>query len=392
MNRLEHLRTALAALDRDHLRRFRRDNERPCSPRVLIDGKEYTAFCSNDYLGLAGDPRLTEALAEGARRWGAGAGASHLVSGHYTVQRDLERQLAVFTGRERALVFPAGFMANCGIVPALAGRGDAIFADRLNHASLIDGILLSRAKAHRYPHLELAALERLLTVSEAPTKLIISDAVFSMDGDVAPLRELMALAERFDAWLLIDDAHGFGVLGPQGRGALAESGLPEAALESWRLIQVGTLSKAAGLAGAFVAGADDVIEWLMQKTRTYIFTTGSPPALAHASLASIGLIEESDERRAHLAALIERLTARLAQKRWKLLPSRTPIQPLVIGDKAAALALAAALMDEGLWVPAIRPPTVPPASARLRISISATHTPEDIDRLADAINRLEGCP
>ncbi|MDR1462772.1 MAG: 8-amino-7-oxononanoate synthase [Azoarcus sp.] len=391
MNQLDRMRAALDALDRDHLRRIRRDNEQPCSPHVLIDGKAYLAFCSNDYLGLAGDPRLAEALAEGARRWGAGAGASHLVSGHYTVQHDLERRLAAFAGRERALVFPAGFMANCGIVPVLTGRGDAIFADRLNHASLIDGMLLSNAKAHRYPHLDLAALERMLAASEAPAKLIVSDAVFSMDGDVAPLRELMALAERFDAWLLIDDAHGFGVLGPQGRGALAEAGLPGDAAESWRLIQVGTLSKAAGVAGAFVAGADEVVEWLMQKTRTYIFTTGSPPALAQALLASIGLIEEGDERRARLAALIGQLTAGLAQKRWKLLPSRTPIQPLIVGDNATALALAAALMNEGLWVPAIRPPTVPPGSARLRISLSAAHTPDDIDRLTEAINRQESC-
>jgi 8-amino-7-oxononanoate synthase len=226
MNCIDHLRAALAALDHEHLRRVRHDNEQPCSPRVLIDGKAYIAFCSNDYLGLAGEPRLAEALAEGARRWGAGAGASHLVSGHYTVQHALERRLAAFTGRERALAFPAGFMANCGIIPAIAGRGDAIFADRLNHASLIDGVLLSRAKAHRYPHLDLAALEHLLAASDALVKLIVSDAVFSMDGDVAPLRELMALAARFDAWLLIDDAHGFGVLGPQGRGALAEAGLP----------------------------------------------------------------------------------------------------------------------------------------------------------------------
>jgi 8-amino-7-oxononanoate synthase len=389
MNRLDHLRAALAALDHGHLRRVRRDNEQPCSPRVLIDGKAYIAFCSNDYLGLAGEPRLAEALAAGARRWGAGAGASHLVSGHYTVQRDLERRLAAFTGRERALVFPAGFMANCGIIPALAGRGDAIFADRLNHASLIDGMLLSRADAHRYPHLDLAALERLLAASRAPTKLVVSDAVFSMDGDVAPLRELMTLAERFDAWLLIDDAHGFGVLGPQGRGALAEAGLPGNAVESWRLIQVGTLSKAAGVAGAFVAGAEEVIEWLMQKTRTYLFTTGSPPALAQALLASLDLVAAGDARRAHLAALIDRLAAALARKRWRLLPSRTPIQPLVVGDNATALALAAALMDAGLWVPAIRPPTVPAGSARLRISLSAAHTLDEVDRLAATLNRLE---
>lgn len=389
MNRLDALRAALAGLDRDHLRRVRRDNERPCSPQVLIDGQAFTAFCNNDYLGLAGDPRLSEALAEGARRWGAGAGASHLVCGHYAVQHALEHRLAAFTGRERALVFSTGFMANTGIIPALAGRGDAIFADRLNHASLIDGMLLSRARMHRYPHLDLDALERQLAASTASNKLILSDSVFSMDGDIAPLRALMTLAERFDAWLLIDDAHGFGVLGPQGRGALAEVGLPDAASESWRLIQVGTLSKSAGVSGAFAAGDDTVIEWLMQKARTYIFTTGSPPALAQTLLNSIDLIEEGEHRRAHLAALIERLRAGLTQRRWKLLPSRTPIQPLIVGDNAAVLALADALMREGLWVPAIRPPTVPAGSARLRISLSAAHTLEDVDRLVEALNRLE---
>ncbi|MDR0565344.1 MAG: 8-amino-7-oxononanoate synthase [Azoarcus sp.] len=384
MNRLERLRAALNQLDSERLLRVRRDLENPCSPHLTLNGKSFTAFCSNDYLGLAGDSRLADALAEGARRWGAGAGASHLVSGHYKVQHALERRLADFVGRERALVFSTGFMANIGIIPALAGRDDAIFADRLNHASLIDGMLLSRAKAHRYPHLDRAALERQLAASTAETKLIVSDSVFSMDGDVAPLRELMALAEQFDAWLLIDDAHGFGVLGPQGRGALAEAGI-----NHWRLIQMGTLSKAAGVSGAFVAGEATVIEWLMQKARSYIFTTGSPPALAQALLASIDIIESGDALRAHLATLIERLTKGLTQKRWKLLASRTPIQPLVVGDNAAALALAAALMREGLWVPAIRPPTVPAGSARLRISLSAAHSLDDVERLVSAINRLE---
>jgi len=383
MNRLEHLRAALGRLDGEHLRRIRHDIEGPCSPHVVIDGQTYTAFCSNDYLGLAGNPRLSEALAEGARRWGTGAGASHLVSGHYAIQHTLEKRLADFVGRERALVFSSGFMANTGIIPALAGRGDAIFADRLNHASLIDGMLLSRAEVHRIPHLDMAALERQLAASTAKTKLIVSDSVFSMDGDVAPLWELMALAERFDAWLLTDDAHGFGVLGPQGRGTPAEAGI-----DGWRLIQMGTLSKAAGVSGAFVAGNAIVIEWLMQKARTYLFTTGSSPALAQALLASIDLIEAGDERRTHLAMLIERLKRGLTQARWRLLPSRTPIQPLIVGDNAAALALGAALMEEGLWIPAIRPPSVPAGSARLRISLSAAHTAADVDRLIEAVNRL----
>lgn len=384
MNQLDSLRAELGALDDAFLRRTRRSNALPCAPHARIDGRDLLAFCSNDYLGLASEPALAAALAEGAARWGSGAGASHLVSGHYEVQQQLEASLAAFVGCERALYFSTGYMANSGVIPALVGRGDAVFADRLNHASLVDGMLLSRATMQRYPHLDLVALERMLVASTAPRKLIVTDAVFSMDGDVAPLAGLLALAERFDAWLLIDDAHGFGVLGPQGRGAVAEAGIA-----SWRVIQIGTLGKAAGVSGAFAAGHADVIEWLMQKARTYIFTTGAPPALAHALLASLVLIEHGDDRRDRLAHLIDRLRTRLRLRRWTLLPSRTPIQPVQVGDNAETLALAHALWDEGLWVPAIRPPTVPAGSARLRISLSAAHTEADIDRLAATLNRLE---
>ncbi len=386
-NLLDALRADLDALDAGALRRQRRSNALPCGPHAVVDGRAMLAFCSNDYLGLAGDPAVAAALAEGAARWGAGSGASHLVSGHYAVQEALEARLAAFVGCERALYFSTGYMANAGIVPALVGRGDAVFADRLNHASLVDGMLLSRAELHRYPHNDLAALERQLAASAAKRKLIVSDAVFSMDGDLAPLAGLLALAERFDAWLMVDDAHGFGVLGPQGRGALAEAGL-----SSWRLILVGTLGKAAGVAGAFAAGHADVIDWLLQKTRTYIFTTGAPPALAHALLASLDLVERADDRRRHLDALIALLRTRLADGRWTLLPSRTPIQPLVVGDNEAALALARALWDDGLWVPAIRPPTVPAGSARLRISLTAAHTEADVERLAAALRRLAATP
>jgi 8-amino-7-oxononanoate synthase len=278
-------------------------------------------------------------------------------------------------------------MANAGTIPALVGRGDAIFADRLNHASLVDGALLSRATLHRYPHADLAALERLLADSRAPRKLIVTDAVFSMDGDVAPLAELLALAERFDAWLMVDDAHGFGVLGPHGRGALAQAGLA-----SWRIVLVGTLGKAAGVAGAFVAGHAEVVEWLMQKARTYVFTTGAPPALADALLASLDLVAAGEARRAHLAALIARLRETLRLERWQLMPSHTPIQPVVIGDNVEALAVARALWERGVWVPAIRPPTVPAGTARLRISLSAAHRDEDVVRLAEMLNELEHSP
>jgi 8-amino-7-oxononanoate synthase len=381
---LDSLKAELAALDAQSLRRIRRSLDTACGPHARVAGRDMLAFCSNDYLGLAGEPALAQALAAGAQRWGAGSGASHLVSGHYAVHDRLEARLAAFVGCERALYFSTGYMANTGTLPALAGRGDAIFADRLNHASLVDGALLSRAALHRYPHADLASLERALAASRAPRKLIVTDAVFSMDGDVAPLAALLALAERFDAWLVVDDAHGFGVLGPAGRGALAEAGLA-----SWRLIYIGTLGKAAGVSGAFVAGHADVVEWLMQKARTYIFTTGAPPALAHALLASLDLIEAGDGRRAHVAALIELLRDELELVRWRLLPSRTPIQPIVIGDNAEAVAVARALWEAGLWVPAIRPPTVPAGTARLRVSLTAAHSADDVRRLAQALNRLE---
>ncbi len=377
----------LADLDARALRRVRRSLDTPCGPRARVDGRALTAFCSNDYLGLAAEPTLGAALEAGVARWGTGSGASHLVSGHYAVHDALEARLAAFVGAERALYFSTGYMANAGTIPALVGRGDAIFADRLNHASLIDGALLSRAGISRYPHGDLAALERQLAASEAKRKLIVTDTVFSMDGDVAPLAEMQALAERFDAWLMVDDAHGFGVLGPQGRGALAEAGVA-----SWRIVYVGTLGKAAGVSGAFVAGAADVVEWLMQKARTYVFTTGAPPALAAALLASLDLIEAGDAHRARLAHLIELLRNELRLDRWRLMPSRTPIQPIVIGDNAEAVAVARALWNEGLWVPAIRPPTVPPGTARLRVSLSAAHTEEEVRRLACALNALEARP
>lgn len=384
---LERLRADLAELDARALRRVRRSLDTACGPHARVDGRDVLSFCSNDYLGLAAEPALAHALAAGAARWGAGSGASHLVSGHYTVHDRLETRLAEFVGCERALYFSTGYMANAGTIPALVGRGDAIFADRLNHASLVDGALLARATLHRYPHVDLAALERLLADSRAPRKLIVTDAVFSMDGDVAPLAELLALAERFDAWLMVDDAHGFGVLGPHGRGALAQAGLA-----SWRIVLVGTLGKAAGVAGAFVAGHAEVVEWLMQKARTYVFTTGAPPALADALLASLDLVAAGGARRAHLAALIARLRETLRLERWQLMPSHTPIQPVVIGDNVEALAVARALWERGVWVPAIRPPTVPAGTARLRISLSAAHRDEDVVRLAEMLNELEHSP
>ena len=282
------------------------------------------------------------------------------------------------------MLFSTGYMANLGIVPALAGRGDAIFADKLNHASLIDAVQLSRADSQRYPHGDVAALERLLTASNAKRKIILTDAVFSMDGDVAPLPALLELAERFDAWLVIDDAHGFGVLGEHGRGSLAHFDLPR----SERIVYMGTLGKAAGGAGAFVAGAETLIEWLLQNARTYIFTTGSSPMMACALAASLELIEHGDARRAHLAQLRQQLRDGLATTRWQLLPSPTAIQPVIIGDNHEALRVANALFERGLWVPAIRPPTVPKGTARLRVSLSAAHSTEQVAQLVDALREL----
>ena len=381
----DELIAQLAALDEQALLRQRRTVEDPCGPRVRVDGRLMLAFCSNDYLGLAAAPELTEALREGATRWGVGSGASHLVSGHYQVHEILEARLAELVGRPRALYLSTGYMANLGIPSALVGRGDALFADRLNHASLVDGARLTRADVHRYPHGDLTALARLLEASRARRKLILTDAVFSMDGDIAPLPELLELAKRHDAWLVVDDAHGFGVLGPRGAGTAAHFGLPD----TWRLVYVGTLGKAAGVAGAFVAGDEAVVETILQSARPYLFTTGSPPALAHTLLASLDLIAQGAARRAHLAELITALRNALPLSRWTLLPSPTPIQPVVIGDNAETLRVARALWDQGLWVPAIRPPTVPKGSARLRISLSAAHTLEDVAHLADALLRLE---
>ena len=383
---LDEISAGLAELDAAGLRRRRRVVTGPCAPDAQLANRpeSLVAFCSNDYLGLAAEPALAEAVARGARRWGVGSGASHLVSGHYASHEALEVRLADFVGMDDALYFSTGYMANIGVMPALVGRGDAIFADKVNHASLVDGALLSRADFVRYPHCDLAALEARLATSHAPRKLIVTDSVFSMDGDLAPLPELLALAEAHRAWLLVDDAHGFGVLGPQGRGSLAHFGLA-----SPRLIYMGTLGKAAGVSGAFVAGRRDVIEWLVSKSRSYIFTTGAPPLLADTLLTAINLIEHGDARRAHLAALIARLKTGLRLSRWQLLPSDTPIQPVVIGDNHETLAVSRALDAEGLWVPAIRPPTVPKGAARLRITLSAAHSFAQVDRLVEALNRLE---
>jgi 8-amino-7-oxononanoate synthase len=370
----------LAARETQGLRRKRRLLTTPQRARVSVDGREYTAFCSNDYLGLAADSRLAAAAKAGIDRYGVGAGASHLILGHSSAHHELEAALAAFIRLPQALLFSTGYMANMGVVSALVGRGDAVFADRLNHASLNDAALVSRAAFKRYAHNDLAALERLLQTTPARRRLVIVDAVFSMDGDIAPVPALLELCARCDAYLLIDDAHGFGVLGPQGRGTLAHFGIA-----SERVIYMATLGKAAGVSGAFVAGGADLIESLVQNARTYIYTTATPPLLSHALLASLQVIEQEDWRRVHLRELIGQLQGELAGGPWPLLPSDTPIQPLLVGGNAEALALSARLAAQGLLVPAIRPPTVPQGTARLRISLSADHDTADVTRLTAAL-------
>ena len=374
------LAAELAELEAQGLKRHRRVLESPQGARVRVDGRDYVAFCSNDYLGLAAHPELIEAAREGAARYGVGASASHLLSGHSTAHRELEARLATFVGLPRALLFSAGYLANIGVVTALVGRGDAVFADRLNHASLNDAALLSRADFRRYPHLDLAVLERLLTTSRARRKLIVTDAVFSMDGDIAPVSALVSLAERYGAWLLLDDAHGFGVLGPQGRGTLAHFDA-----RSPRVIYMATLGKAAGVFGAFAAGEAATIELLVQRARSYVYTTATPPLLSVALMKSLDLIRDGDSRRQHLRQLIALLQERMKSGRHRLTASSTAIQPLLVGDAGEAVALSELLARTGLLVPAIRPPTVPRGTARLRISLSAAHEAADVERLAAAL-------
>jgi 8-amino-7-oxononanoate synthase len=377
---VDDLATRLRELSDQGLLRRRRISEALPGARMRVEGRSLLAFSSNDYLGLAADSRLAEALADGARKYGAGAGASHLVSGHHRAHHDLEDRLAAFVGAPRALLLSSGYAANLAILTTFADAQTEIFADRLNHASLNDGMLLSRARFHRYPHADLAALEALLRRAGRRRKLVVTDSVFSMDGDIAPLAELSDLCAREGAWLVVDDAHGFGVLGPQGRGALAFAGLAGS-----HLIYMGTLGKAAGVAGAFVAAAEEVVEMLVQRARTYIYTTALPPALAHALLTSVDIIAAEDWRRQRLDQLIRLLQTRLEATSFQPLPSRTPIQPVVLGSAAAAVSASAALERDGILVPAIRPPTVERGKARLRISLSAQHEAADVERLCTSL-------
>ena len=380
----DQLSGALSGLEaRGQLRR-RRLLEGAQGVRVVLDGQACLSFSSNDYLGLAGHPDIARAARSAIDAVGVGAGAAHLLTGHHRLHHQLETRLAGFIGLPAALLFSTGYMASLGVLPALLDRHGEVFEDRLNHASLVDGALLSRAKLTRYPHFDLDWLDRRLGESAATTKLIATDTVFSMDGDVAPLPALLELAEKHDAWLYADDAHGFGVLGEAGRGALAHFSLARPP----RLIYLATLGKAAGVAGAFVAGSAELVEWLVNTARTWIYTTAQPPLLAAALAASLDLIEGEPWRRRHLDELIARLKAGATGLPWPLLASDTPIQPLLLGTNAEALRLAEGLKRRGILVPAIRPPTVPRGQSRLRISLSAAHSEADVDELLAALRDL----
>ncbi|VVE60281.1 8-amino-7-oxononanoate synthase [Pandoraea anapnoica] len=387
---LDRLDAGLAEIDRQHLRRRHRVVSTPCQPHLSADGRDVLAFASNDYLGLAAHPKVVEALIEGAQRYGAGSGASHLISGHSQAHAELEDALAEFMSPHlidgRALYFCTGYMANLATISALANKDSEIFSEALNHASLIDGARLSRAKTHVYPHGDVDALAALLEASTAETKLIVTDGVFSMDGDIAPLPQLLALAERHNAWLIVDDAHGFGVIGENGRGVFEHFDM-----RSPNLVIIGTLGKAAGVGGAFVAANRSVIEWLINRARPYIFTTAAAPSQAHALLTSLSIIagDEGRERRATLQARIAQLRDSLTLKHWHHMVSPTGVQPIILGENAAALHAQAGLAEAGLWVPAIRPPTVAPGTSRLRLTLSTAHTADDVARLTRAINQLD---
>ena len=363
-----------------HLYRQRPLLETPQGPEVLVDGQRLLAFCSNDYLGLANHPEVIAAMQQGAAKWGVGGGASHLVIGHSTPHHELEEALAEFTGRPRALLFSTGYMANLAAVTALVGQGDTVLEDRINHASLLDAGLLSGARFSRYLHNDAASLASRLDKATGNT-LVVTDGVFSMDGDLADLPALCAAAKAKNAWLLVDDAHGFGPLGATGGGIVEHFGLGVGDVQ----VLVGTLGKAFGTAGAFVAGSEGLIETLIQFARPYIYTTSQPPAVACATLKSLQLLRTESWRREHLNKLIARFRQGAAEIGLSLMDSATPIQPIMIGDSARAMRLSALLRERGLLVTAIRPPTVPAGSARLRVTLSAAHSEAQLERLLQVL-------
>jgi len=378
------LAAALEQRQQAHLYRRRRVQDSAQGPEVIVDGRRCLAFCSNDYLGLANHPEVVAALKKGAERYGVGGGASHLVNGHSRAHHALEEALAEFTGRERVLLFSTGYMANLGAVNALIGRQDAVFQDRLNHASLLDAGLLSGARFQRYRHNDPASLEQRLQTASARRKLVVTDGVFSMDGDLAELPELSRITRAQDGWLMVDDAHGFGCLGATGGGCVEHYGLSQDEVP----VLVGTLGKAFGTAGAFVAGSEVLIETLIQFARSYIYTTSMSPALAEATCTSLELVQSESWRRDKLTRLIARFRSGCQQLGYELMDSPTPIQPILIGDAEEAMRISGKLEARGIFISAIRPPTVPAGSSRLRVTLSAAHSEAQVDRLLDALDEV----
>lgn len=380
---MEHLSSNLAELAQQGLYRSRRIIESPQGVDLQINGKHLINFCSNDYLGLANHPEVIHAFKAAADNYGVGSGSAHLICGHSSAHHALEDELAEFTGRDRALLFSTGYMANMGVIAALVGRNDTVFQDRLNHASLLDGALLSGARFKRYAHADTAHLDSMITKATAK-KLIVTDGVFSMDGDFAPLPTLALTAKTHNAWLMVDDAHGLGVIGQRGGGVLEHYGLTQTDVP----ILMGTLGKGFGTFGAFVAGSESLIETLIQKARTYIYTTAFPAAIAEATRASLKLLIAEQWRRDKLHHLSERFKMGAGQLGLPLVASVSAIHPLIIGDSETAVTMSDALFEQGFLVSAIRPPTVPQGSARLRVTLSALHEEQHIDRLLDALDNI----
>lgn len=382
---MKNLNKELQKRKAQHLYRTRRISDGPQQPEMIIDGNKVTSFCSNDYLGLANHPEIKAAFIKGIERYGAGSGAAHLINGHTRAHHELELELAEFSGYPRALLFSTGYMANLGLTQAMVGKGDTVLEDRLNHASLLDGGLLSGARLMRYRHNDASELDTKLATRKQGEKLVLSDGVFSMDGDIADIAALADTCQKHDAWLMIDDAHGFGVLGDNGRGALEHHRVSTVAVP----VYMATLGKALGTAGAFIAGSEELVEYLIQKARTYIYTTATPAAIAEATRASLKIIQSQPQLRERLQQNIRYFRNCCTQTDIKITNSSTAIQPIIIGDTQHAVSTSNELFASGILVSAIRPPTVPEGTARLRITLSAAHSHEQIDKLVSVLNRIK---
>lgn len=383
---LTHFNLAAQIAERQQQQRFRqcKTHDTAQGSHLIREGREYLNFSSNDYLGLANHSLVKQAFIEAAQQYGVGSGSAHLVCGHHAEHQALEQELAAFTGQQAAILFSTGYMANVGVINALVGRGDLVLQDRLNHASLLDGGLSSGATFSRYHHNDIADLSRRLTSSSSAKKLIVSDGVFSMDGDTALLPDLVHISQQQQAALMIDDAHGFGVLGATGAG-IGEHFACQHDID----IYMATFGKAIGTFGAFVSGSRELIDYLTNFARPYIYTTAMPPAVAAATRQSLQLLTTESWRRDYLQSLIQRFRAGVNAQGWQLMASQTAIQPILLGEESKALALSVALAERGFWVTAIRPPTVPVGQSRLRVTITASHSEADIDKLLAVLDELK---